>query len=188
MTRFKLTSLPLCGAKTRSGTPCKRRGNKRNGRCKLHGGRSSGAQTEQGKMTSRVNALKIFPGWHFGEPVAQEYLIRATNCYHKLSEAMNTKPIDWQHVFSIIEQDRIPLEMLKYHIGECTSAADFIMIQTALDRYYQEYNHQHLSFTVYAPMVMPQAYFRDLSSPQREYLLQWLHKHSIFNKIALATK
>lgn len=54
--RFNLESLPLCGAKTRSGEPCKRKGNKRNGRCKLHGGNSTGAKTEQGKMASRLNA------------------------------------------------------------------------------------------------------------------------------------
>lgn len=30
--------LPKCGAKTRRGTPCKRPGTKRNGRCRLHGG------------------------------------------------------------------------------------------------------------------------------------------------------
>lgn len=31
-----------CGAKTRAGTPCKRRDLGRSGRCKLHGGRSTG--------------------------------------------------------------------------------------------------------------------------------------------------
>jgi len=37
-------ALPRCGAKTRSGTPCRRIGNLRNGRCILHGGRA-GAPT-----------------------------------------------------------------------------------------------------------------------------------------------
>jgi hypothetical protein len=32
--------MPRCGAKTRSGKPCRRIGNLRNGRCKLHGGRA----------------------------------------------------------------------------------------------------------------------------------------------------
>lgn len=180
MRRFNLETLPLCGAKTRNGTPCKRRGNKRNGRCKLHGGRSTGAKTEQGKMAARVNALKLFPGWHFGEPVAQEYLIRAADSYQKLAKAMHTKPIDWQYIFNLIDKDRIPLEMLKYHLLEHTCAEDFIIIQAALDHYYQEQNSSHLSFTVLAPMIMPQAYFRDLSTPQRDYLWQWLRKHSIF--------
>ncbi len=51
--RFDLNSLPRCGAKTRAGTPCKRFGNLRNGRCKLHGGRSTGARTEEGKRAVR---------------------------------------------------------------------------------------------------------------------------------------
>ena len=38
-----------CGAKTRRGTPCQRPANKQNGRCRLHGGASSGPRTEQGR-------------------------------------------------------------------------------------------------------------------------------------------
>lgn len=37
-----------CGARTRSGNSCKRPGNKINGRCKLHGGRSTGPKTKEG--------------------------------------------------------------------------------------------------------------------------------------------
>jgi hypothetical protein len=40
--RFDFESLPLCGAKTRAGGTCKHRGNIRNGRCKRHGGASTG--------------------------------------------------------------------------------------------------------------------------------------------------
>ncbi|MDX8398363.1 MAG: HGGxSTG domain-containing protein, partial [Mariprofundaceae bacterium] len=38
-----------CGAKTRAGTPCKRRDIWGSGRCKLHGGLSTGARTKEGK-------------------------------------------------------------------------------------------------------------------------------------------
>src|SRR5690554_664401 len=38
-----------CGATTRSGTPCKRRDLYRNGRCRLHGGLSTGPRTKRGK-------------------------------------------------------------------------------------------------------------------------------------------
>lgn len=31
-------TMPRCGAKRRNGAPCQRPGNKRNGRCRLHGG------------------------------------------------------------------------------------------------------------------------------------------------------
>ncbi len=36
-----------CGAKTRAGTPCKNRGMP-NGRCRMHGGKSTGPKTMQG--------------------------------------------------------------------------------------------------------------------------------------------
>jgi len=40
--RHDLNTLPVCGAKTRSGGLCKHKGNLRNGRCKRHGGASTG--------------------------------------------------------------------------------------------------------------------------------------------------
>ena len=38
-----------CGAKTRRGTSCQRPANKKNGRCRLHGGASTGAKTSEGR-------------------------------------------------------------------------------------------------------------------------------------------
>ena len=38
-----------CGAKTRRGTACQRPANKKNGRCRLHGGASTGPRTEDGR-------------------------------------------------------------------------------------------------------------------------------------------
>ena len=38
-----------CGAKTRSGSPCKRPANKQKGRCRLHGGAATGPKTNEGK-------------------------------------------------------------------------------------------------------------------------------------------
>ena len=176
--RFNLESLPLCGAKTRSGEPCKRRGNKRNGRCKLHGGKSTGAKTEQGKMASRLNALKQFPCWYFGEPIPIHYQQRAYRCFELLHVLMTTQPIDWQQVFHLIDVNRIPLEMLKYQIMELTSANELLMLQVALDRYYQEQNSAHLSFTVYLPQLTPNSYSGELSQPQQKYLDNWLNKHN----------
>ena len=37
-----------CGAKTRRGTECQRPAYKQNGRCGLHGGKSTGARTHEG--------------------------------------------------------------------------------------------------------------------------------------------
>jgi hypothetical protein len=40
--QFDLNTLPICGARTRSGDLCRHKGNLRNGRCKRHGGASTG--------------------------------------------------------------------------------------------------------------------------------------------------
>ena len=45
-------SKPVCGAKTRKGTLCKAPGNGKGGRCKLHGGMSTGPRTPEGKTRS----------------------------------------------------------------------------------------------------------------------------------------
>lgn len=53
-----------CGAKTRAGTPCKLKILYDNGRCKFHGGLSTGAKTKEGKMRQRegqIRALKAYP-------------------------------------------------------------------------------------------------------------------------------
>lgn len=44
----ELRTIP-CAAKTRAGTPCKRTDISSNGRCKFHGGHSTGALTPEGK-------------------------------------------------------------------------------------------------------------------------------------------
>jgi hypothetical protein len=49
-----------CEARTRRGTLCQRPGTKQNGKCRLHGGRSTGPKTEQG--LARLTATKITHG------------------------------------------------------------------------------------------------------------------------------
>ena len=49
-----------CSAKTRSGTLCQRPGNKINGRCRLHGGRSTGPRSEDG--VARITTTKTIHG------------------------------------------------------------------------------------------------------------------------------
>lgn len=46
-----------CGAKTRAGTRCKMTAIFRNGRCKLHGGMSTGPRSIAGKVRSAANGL-----------------------------------------------------------------------------------------------------------------------------------
>lgn len=50
-----------CGARTRAGTPCKRRDIYINGRCKLHGGMSTGPRIAEGKARSSRNGFKRTP-------------------------------------------------------------------------------------------------------------------------------
>jgi hypothetical protein len=47
-----------CGAKTRAGTPCKRKDLYTNGRCRLHGGLSTGPKTKEGKRRSALNGWR----------------------------------------------------------------------------------------------------------------------------------
>lgn len=46
-----------CGARTRAGTPCKLATIYRNGRCKLHGGLSTGPTTADGKARCALNGM-----------------------------------------------------------------------------------------------------------------------------------
>lgn len=61
------TSLPAdlvgleCGARTRAGTPCKRKDLELNGRCKLHGGLSTGPRTERGRLAAKANLAQRWP-------------------------------------------------------------------------------------------------------------------------------
>jgi hypothetical protein len=50
----ELRGLP-CGARTRRGKPCKRTDLHRNGRCKFHGGMSTGPKTPEGRARSLAN-------------------------------------------------------------------------------------------------------------------------------------
>jgi len=49
-----------CGAKNRQGKPCQRRDIFKNGRCKLHGGLSTGPKTLEGKRKSALNIGKDY--------------------------------------------------------------------------------------------------------------------------------
>ena len=58
-----------CGAKTRQGTPCQRPANKRNGRCRLHGGASSGPRTAEGR--AKIAAANTTNGQHTKAMIAK---------------------------------------------------------------------------------------------------------------------
>lgn len=49
---------PICGARTRRGTPCQCRPLTPGGRCRRHGGASTGPVTVEGKRQARANLIK----------------------------------------------------------------------------------------------------------------------------------
>ena len=70
---FVLSSLPMCGAKTRKGEPCKRYANKHSGRCRLHGGKSTGPKGD----TSNANNANFKTGNHTKEAIEQRREVAA---------------------------------------------------------------------------------------------------------------
>tara|TARA_B100000683_G_scaffold267127_1_gene300350 strand:- start:235 stop:567 length:333 start_codon:yes stop_codon:yes gene_type:complete len=58
-----------CGAKTRQGSPCRRPANKRNGRCRLHGGASTGPRTKEG--LAKIAAANTTTGQHTKAMIAR---------------------------------------------------------------------------------------------------------------------
>ena len=64
---------PRCGAKTRKGTPC-RAPAMANGRCRMHGGKSTGPRTPEGLERSRKANFKH--GYYSAESIAERKFIR----------------------------------------------------------------------------------------------------------------
>lgn len=67
--RYDLSIVRKCGARTRAGTPCQQPGMK-NGRCRLHGGKSTGPRTPEGLERSRK------ANWKHGMYSQEEKAIR----------------------------------------------------------------------------------------------------------------
>ncbi len=70
-------SAPRCGAKTRKGTSCRQPAMK-NGRCRLHGGKSTGPRTPEGLERARRANWKH--GLYSAEAKAERRLIRQLLC------------------------------------------------------------------------------------------------------------
>jgi hypothetical protein len=70
----RLDAAPRCGARTRIGEPC-RQAAMPNGRCRMHGGKSTGPRTAEG--LERVRAARTKHGGHSAEAVAFRRQTRA---------------------------------------------------------------------------------------------------------------
>jgi len=77
--RFDLNTLPTCEAKTRSGGLCKHKGNLRNGRCKRHGGASTGPKDQ----TFGKNHHRYVHGLRTKEVIAMRKLLSEMLLAHK---------------------------------------------------------------------------------------------------------
>ena len=73
-----------CGAKTRAGTPCKQIALYWSGRCKFHGGLSTGPKTEVGKAKARENG-KLGGRGHIRKPKPMEIRSGSTNLNSEIS-------------------------------------------------------------------------------------------------------
>ena len=62
-----------CSAKTRRGTPCQSPANKRNGRCRLHGGRSTGPKSAEGR--AKIAAANLRHGEFTQAKQASQFLV-----------------------------------------------------------------------------------------------------------------
>jgi len=87
--RRDLRTLPCCGARTRADLPC-RQPAMRNGRCRMHGGASTGARTEAGRDVLRAKATTH--GFHTAEGKHFFRLIHALQATARLlNQARNLK-------------------------------------------------------------------------------------------------
>ena len=174
MSRFDLNKLKQCGAKTRSGKPCKRFGNKQNGRCKLHGGRSTGAVTKEGKLVVKTNAVRDGFKWMIELEVDEETFNRAMFAYEQLVDMYESKEFDKTELIELVTEYRIDLESVKSGINRMIGPEAFVLIQEALDRYYQETDSLHLHFHLYSSMSKPTFFWHPLSQAQHNKAVSWM--------------
>jgi hypothetical protein len=74
-----------CGAKTRKGKECQRPANIRNGRCRVHGGASTGPRTEEGR--ARISEANLRHGRYTKDKIEQKR-INAEECKAIIAEIM----------------------------------------------------------------------------------------------------
>ena len=141
--RFDLSKLPRCGAKRRQGgEPCKRYGNRINGRCKLHGGRSTGAKTIEGKLKVSANSQKGLRN-HLS-PIHRESTTANADIALNILRILTSAPkIQWNHIYEVIETHRVVIEATKYTY----SSDDLFLLQSCLDNYYIHIGSSHMKFT-----------------------------------------
>ena len=176
MSKFDLNTLPKCGAKTRRGSLCKRLGNIKNGRCKLHGGRSTGAKTTEGKLAVRANPVKHGFAWHINQHIKPEVINNGLLALQMLRDIKNQGDANNHDINTVVSQYRTELESMKYCILELLGADSFILVQSALDAFYKNTDSKHLHFHIYAEMFKA-PYFHQQESDAK---VQFIHNKKGF--------
>lgn len=177
--RFDLSALPLCGATTRAGTPCKRRGSKLNGKCKLHGGNSTGPNTRTGKLNSSRNAAKKLPTWAVCKITDKEQTLFSEACQalQMIKTLGPNIPKNGDTIINrVVGAHREALEVMKFAILRQLGDEDFILLQAALDYYYQDSGAKHLKCHVHYTLICHPQLTRWRSQGQSDYLDEYLDK------------
>lgn len=177
-----LTKQPnaACEAKTRQGSLCKNEGNARNGRCHLHGGSSTGPKSSMGKLKISQNAAKKMPKWSLGvltnkdqglidkALIAAKVLMRIVEGTYGIwtDERLNT----------FISGRLIELEVMKYEILKRMGNQTFVVVQSALDHYYQDQMSPHTECHLYFWHSSSPHFPRIVTNGQQKHLDEYLDK------------
>ncbi|ELA6921381.1 hypothetical protein GNY17_10400 [Vibrio parahaemolyticus] len=151
MPSFDLTTLSRCNAKTRQGGRCQRYGNKINGRCKLHGGNSTGPKRDIGKLYSSANSggtiVRLVNSCLPTKAEKEANELVAIHTYETLMSFLSEEEINWRELDAFIGKNLLKLERFKYLIamvtGDITTTTND---QQALDNYYIYNGAAHLHF------------------------------------------
>lgn len=154
MPNFDLTTLRRCNAKTRKGTNCRRYGSIHNGRCKLHGGRSTGPKTDMGKLMTSGNRGSNIMRLARSYFVTDKDFYDAEKLYEKLMSFL-ADDIDWESLDIFVARNILKLERLKYVASAAIGHSDATLnIQQVLDNYYIHNGSHHMRFHIL--MLQPQ--------------------------------
>ncbi len=179
MNRFDFNTLAKCGAKTRSGEPCKRFGNKSNGRCKLHGGKSTGAKSKDGKLVVSKNAVINSFKWQLNLDIAKETPERVDYVVKQLryiTKHISESALIDEQLTLLFSEYRIDVESLKYGVLNKFGLKTFILVQSALDRYYKVVGSDHMKFYLLSPVIASPHFDKGDTAIKEHYHHEWLYK------------
>ena len=179
-----------CGAKTRSGRPCKNRA-MANGRCRMHGGKSTGAPPEKMKKNQNAKTHGLFA----------KYLPKET--LEIVQDMDDIKPIDilWlnikmqfaaimraQQIMFVESKDEMikELKKKKLYLGETTESEEVeYEFQFAWDRYSTFLNSQSRAMAELRTMLKQ---FNDMAHEDDDRLMEAQRMQAVIEKTKKETQ